>query len=50
MRELNFVDYIENVEHYNTLYREALKKTENGQDSKDDADEEPERSTKPSKV
>ncbi|MFO0001617.1 MAG: nuclear transcription factor Y subunit beta, partial [bacterium] len=45
MRELNFVEYIDNVEHYNKLYRDALKKLETGSDVKEDADEEPERST-----
>ena len=25
MRELNFMDYIDNVEHYNKMYRETVK-------------------------
>ena len=32
MKELNFIDYLENVEHYNKLYRDAVKKSEQGQE------------------
>ena len=34
MKELNFQDYLENVEHYNRMYREAVKSSEQGEADK----------------